>query len=156
MGGGIGLSAHARHRIVTERSRLALPETGIGLIPDVGGSWLLAHAPGEAGLYLGLTGAEMDAADAIYARFCRSFGARQQPRGAQDAPARCQGRAVGEVLKTLTQEAGRSRLADRAADIDRIFAADSRRGDARSPGTQQPRLERARRAEHWRKSRRKR
>ena len=49
MGGGIGLSAHARHRIVTERSRLAMPETGIGLIPDVGGSWLLARALGRPG-----------------------------------------------------------------------------------------------------------
>ncbi len=69
MGGGIGLSGHAAHRIVTERSRLAMPETGIGLIPDVGGTWLLAHAPGQAGIYLGLTGENMSAADAIHARF---------------------------------------------------------------------------------------
>lgn len=125
MGGGIGLSAHARHRIVTERSRLAMPETGIGLIPDVGGSWLLAHAPGEAGLYLGLTGVEMDAADAIYARFADAF---VPASGLGELKARLldpKGGAVGEVLKALTQDLGRSRLADRAADIDRIFAADS-------------------------------
>jgi enoyl-CoA hydratase len=125
MGGGIGLSAHARHRIVTERSRLAMPETGIGLIPDVGGSWLLARAPGEAGLYLGLTGAEMDAADAIYARFSDAF---VPVSGLGELKARLldpKGGAIGEVLRGLKQEPGRSGLADRAADIDRIFAADS-------------------------------
>ncbi len=71
MGGGIGLSAHASHRIVTERSMLAMPETGIGLVPDVGGTWLLARAPGEVGTYLGLTGARMSGADAIFARLRR-------------------------------------------------------------------------------------
>ncbi len=55
MGGGVGLSGHAAHRIVTERSRIAMPETGIGYLPDVGGTWLLPRAPGELGTYLGLT-----------------------------------------------------------------------------------------------------
>ena len=73
MGGGIGLAGHARLRVVTERSRLAMPETRIGLTPDVGGSWLLAHAPGRLGEYLGLTGGVMDAADAIYAGFADHF-----------------------------------------------------------------------------------
>ena len=71
MGGGIGLSAHAQGggRIVTDRSMLAMPETGIGLIPDVGGTWLLGRAIGELGIYLGLTGARMKGSDAIQAGF---------------------------------------------------------------------------------------
>ncbi len=69
MGGGIGLSGHASHRIVTEKSMLAMPETTIGLIPDVGGTWLLSRAPGATGPYLGLMGHRMNAADALYAGF---------------------------------------------------------------------------------------
>ena len=69
MGGGVGLSGHARHRVVTERSRIAMPETGIGYLPDVGGTWLLPRAHGETGTYLGLTGAQMGAADAMVAGF---------------------------------------------------------------------------------------
>ena len=67
MGGGVGISAHGRYRIVTERTRLAMPETAIGYFPDVGATWLLPRAPGEAGTWLGLTGREIGAADAIYA-----------------------------------------------------------------------------------------
>jgi enoyl-CoA hydratase len=67
MGGGIGLAGHARVRVVTERSKLAMPETRIGFTPDVGGTWLLSRAPGRVGEYLGLTGATMGAADAVYA-----------------------------------------------------------------------------------------
>jgi enoyl-CoA hydratase/carnithine racemase len=67
MGGGMGLMAGASHRVVTERSRLAMPEISIGLFPDVGGSWLLNRAPGRTGVFLGLTGAQLGASDAMLA-----------------------------------------------------------------------------------------
>jgi enoyl-CoA hydratase len=69
MGGGVGLSAHGRHRVVTERTKLAMPEVGLGFFPDVGGTWLLSRSPGEIGTYFGLTGQTMNGPDAIYARF---------------------------------------------------------------------------------------
>jgi enoyl-CoA hydratase len=69
MGGGVGLSAHGRHRIVTQRTKLAMPEVGLGFFPDVGGTWLLSHSPGEIGTYFGLTGQTMNGPDAIHAGF---------------------------------------------------------------------------------------
>jgi enoyl-CoA hydratase len=69
MGGGVGLSGHARHRVVTERTKLAMPEVGLGFFPDVGGTWLLSRSPGEIGTYFGLTGQTMNGPDAIFARF---------------------------------------------------------------------------------------
>jgi enoyl-CoA hydratase len=66
MGGGVGLSTHAAHRVVTERSAVAMPEVGIGFFPDVGASFLLARSPGYAGTYVALTGDRIGAADAIY------------------------------------------------------------------------------------------
>jgi enoyl-CoA hydratase len=65
MGGGVGLGCHVSWRVVTERSVLAMPETGIGLVPDAGGSWLLSRAQGLAGLRLALTGGRMDARQAV-------------------------------------------------------------------------------------------
>lgn len=65
MGGGVGLSAHGRHRVVTERTRLAMPEVGIGLVPDVGATFLLARAPGALGTYVALTGDQLGPADAV-------------------------------------------------------------------------------------------
>ncbi len=69
MGGGMGLMAGASHRVVTDASRLAMPEIGIGLFPDVGGTWMLSHAPGHSGRFLALTGANLGASDAIHAGF---------------------------------------------------------------------------------------
>ncbi len=73
MGGGIGIAAHASHRLVTERAKLAMPEVGIGFHPDVGGSWLLGRAPGEIGTHLALTGTPIGAADAIGAGLADTF-----------------------------------------------------------------------------------
>jgi enoyl-CoA hydratase len=69
MGGGIGLAAHASHRVATERLVSAMPEVGIGFSPDVGSTWLLSHAPGELGTYLALTGDRLGASDAILVGF---------------------------------------------------------------------------------------
>jgi enoyl-CoA hydratase/carnithine racemase len=73
MGGGVGVSCHGSHRVVCETSQIAMPECGIGLIPDVGGSLLLAQAPGRLGEYLGTTATRMGAGDAIYAGFADYF-----------------------------------------------------------------------------------
>ena len=69
MGGGVGLSAHSSHRVVTDKTKLAMPEVGLGFFPDVGGTWLLSHSPGEIGTYFGLTGQTMNGPDAIHAGF---------------------------------------------------------------------------------------
>ena len=69
MGGGVGISCHGSHRIVGDSSKIAMPECGIGLVPDVGGSLLLARAPGRLGEYLGTTGNRMGPGDAIHAEF---------------------------------------------------------------------------------------
>ncbi len=73
MGGGIGLEAGASHRIVTEKSKLAMPEITIGLYPDVGGTWFLNRMPDGFGLYLGLTGTRLNAADCLYLKLADYF-----------------------------------------------------------------------------------
>jgi enoyl-CoA hydratase len=73
MGGGVGVGCHASHRIAGETAQVAMPECGIGLVPDVGGSLLLANAPGRCGEYLALTAARMGPADAIRAGFADTF-----------------------------------------------------------------------------------
>jgi enoyl-CoA hydratase len=125
MGGGIGLSGHARHRIVTERSRLAMPETGIGLIPDVGGTWLLAHAPSAIGIYLGLTGEAMRASDAIVAGFADAFVASANIDHVVDRLVDPNGGRLGDAIGAVAADAGPSMLAERRADIARAFSADS-------------------------------
>ncbi|MEX0605521.1 MAG: enoyl-CoA hydratase/isomerase family protein [Marinobacter sp.] len=73
MGGGLGLMAGASHRIVTEQSKIAMPEISIGLYPDVGAGWFLSRMPGRTGLFLGLTGARMNGADALFGGLADRF-----------------------------------------------------------------------------------
>lgn len=84
MGGGIGLMSGASHRVVTETSRMAMPEITIGLYPDVGGTWFLNHAPGRTGLFLGLTGANFNAADALFVGMADRFVPSAQKQAVLD------------------------------------------------------------------------
>jgi enoyl-CoA hydratase len=121
MGGGIGLSAHASHRIVTERSMLAMPETTIGLIPDVGGTFLLSRAPGASGEYLGLMGHRMNAGDALYAGFADTMV--ETPRLPLLLRRLCH--TQDPVSVTIAEHAGApagSPLADQHAEIDAVFS----------------------------------
>jgi enoyl-CoA hydratase/carnithine racemase len=85
MGGGLGVMAACSHRVVTERTRIAMPEVTIALFPDVGGSWFLNHMPGSAGEFLALTGASINAADAIYTGIADRFIASEHKQAVLDA-----------------------------------------------------------------------
>ena len=124
MGGGIGLSAHVQSatRIVTERSQLAMPETSIGLIPDVGGTWLLAHAPGAYGAYLGLTGERMRGAGTIFSRFADVFVPSAKLDALREALCKSTGADVRGVIAQFAEAAPHSNLADRADIVARTFS----------------------------------
>jgi enoyl-CoA hydratase len=121
MGGGIGLSGHARHRIVTDRSQLAMPETGIGLIPDVGGTWLLAHSPGEVGVYLGLIGERMRGAGTMFARFADVFVPAARLGDLATALTASFDTRVDQVIAQFAIPPPPSNLAALAPEIDAAF-----------------------------------
>jgi enoyl-CoA hydratase len=128
MGGGVGISAHGSHRIVTERTRLAMPETGIGFFPDVGGTWLLGRSPGEIGTYLGLTGDQIGAADAIRAGLADVFVPTSAVPSLVESltalPAGADGDAVWKVLNAVGQPTDPPPLQENVQAIDRAFAVD--------------------------------
>jgi enoyl-CoA hydratase len=101
MGGGVGLSAHSSHRVVTERTKLAMPEVGLGFFPDVGGTWLLSHTPGEIGAYFGLTGQTMNGPDAVYARFADAVVPSQKLAALRDALTRIHPGTPSDEITTL-------------------------------------------------------
>ena len=124
MGGGIGLAGHARIRVVTERSRLAMPETRIGFTPAVGGSWLLARAPGRIGEYLALTAATMDASDAVYAGFADHLvPSAHLPALHEALENRADPSSPTELILLFDESAGPSRLEAARPWIDDAFSA---------------------------------
>lgn len=126
MGGGIGLAGHAAIRIVTERSRLAMPETRIGLTPDVGGTHLLGRAPGRLGEYLGLTGGTMSAADALYTGFADHYVPSQHLDELREALGkRADPTSPSELVLLFDETPEPSALAQERAWIDEVFSAGS-------------------------------
>ncbi len=141
MGGGMGLAQSGpscRLRVVTELSRLAMPEVNIGLFPDVGGSHFLSRTPGHIGAYLGLTGETIGAADALYAGLADVFVPTAQLPALsamlETLPSGDHRRSIREFASAFQEQADptTSTLARQRAEIDQHFAHDTVAGIAAS------------------------
>lgn len=124
MGGGVGLSIHGRYRVATERTLFAMPETGIGLIPDVGGTHALARLPGFIGTWLALTGARIKAADCVYAGIATHYIPSDRLPLLRELLAKGE-EPVDQILATLDAPAGETTLEALRDAIDYHFAHDS-------------------------------
>ena len=122
MGGGVGVSAHGSVRIVTERSMIGMPETGIGFVPDVGGTYLLARTPGELGTHIALTTARLSAGDAIACGFADHFIPSGKIEQFIDALSTT---SVQEALGAFTEPAPASELLAQQDWIDAAYSADT-------------------------------
>jgi enoyl-CoA hydratase len=130
MGGGVGVGIHGSHRIATERTLFAMPETGIGLFPDVGATYLLSRLPGAIGLWLGLTGARLNASDCVDLGLATHFVRADRQDDLLEALAKATygggaSQAVDETLGRFATDPGPSPLAADRARIDQAFGADS-------------------------------
>ncbi|MDP1028030.1 enoyl-CoA hydratase/isomerase family protein [Sphingomonas sp. KR1UV-12] len=123
MGGGVGISQPARFRVATENTRLAMPETGIGLFPDVGGGWYLSRLPGRIGQYLALTGHRLDGAEAHALGLATHYLAAGRVEEAKAAIV-ADPTAIEMVLDELAAPPPAARLLAERQAIDRLFASD--------------------------------
>ncbi len=123
MGGGVGISQPCRYRVATENTRLAMPETGIGLFPDVGGGWYLSRLAGRMGQFLALTGHRLDGAECL----ALGLATHYLPSASLDeAKARiiADPRSIDAILRDLSIAPPEARILSQAAEIDRLFASD--------------------------------
>ncbi len=123
MGGGAGITVHGGFRVATENTLFAMPETAIGFFPDVGGSYFLSRCPGAVGMYLGLTGSRIDAADMIYAGLATHYV--PNARIAELVSHLIRGDPPDTVLAALVEAEGNSKLSENRSAIDRAFSAES-------------------------------
>jgi enoyl-CoA hydratase len=120
MGGGVGLSAHASHRIVTDRTKLAMPEVGLGFFPDVGGTWLLSRSPGEVGTFFALTGQTMNGSDAVYAGFADAVVPAVRLPELRQALTKVR---VGATAAEISNIVGASATGETAGPVAAMYAA---------------------------------
>jgi len=123
MGGGVGISQPARYRVATENTKLAMPETGIGLFPDVGGGWYLSRLAGRTGQYLALTGHRLDGAECLALGLASHY---LHSDALEDAKARiiADPQAIDTVLDELSAPSPDARILAHRGAIDRLFASD--------------------------------
>lgn len=122
MGGGVGVSAHGDVRIVTERSRIAMPETGIGFVPDVGGTYLLTRTPGELGTHLALTGSAVGAGDALLCGLADHYVPSAR---LTEFTAALAGLTAADAVRQYATAPPAGELAAHREWIDHCYAADS-------------------------------
>jgi enoyl-CoA hydratase len=126
MGGGVGISIHGSHRVAGDAFVFAMPEVGIGFIPDVGATWFLPRLPGELGLYCALTGARLGPGDALAAGIATHRVAAA--RFGDLLEGLCGNVPVDALLGAFAEPAGEAPLTVRAPLIDRLFTGDSVEG----------------------------
>lgn len=124
MGGGVGISLPARYRVATERTLFAMPETDIGLFPDVGGGWHLPRLPGHAGLWLALTSSRVKAADCLALGIATHFIASDKLEAFKAAVGAAP-EAIEDALNNFKSDPGPAPVAGHLADIDRLYAGGS-------------------------------
>lgn len=124
MGGGVGISQPARYRVATENTRFAMPETGIGLFPDVGGGWYLSRLEGRVGVFLALTGARLDGAECLELGLATHY---LPSEGVAEAKARIANEDIDRIegiLGTLSATPPEARIVGNLFHINRHFASD--------------------------------
>ena len=123
MGGGVGISLPARYRVATENTRLAMPETGIGLFPDVGGGWFLSRLEGRVGQFLALTGARLDGAECLALGLATHYLPSEALADAKQRIANEDIERIDGILGTLAKTQPEARIVDNIPGINRHFAS---------------------------------